>query len=642
MYLKDLKTKSEEGEYWESRTEFVLACLGYTVGFGNVLIFPNTCLKNGGVSFLIMYTVMLFILGFPICFLEMFIGQFTSSGPATCWKFARIFKGIGVAMFLMSMFVAIYYNMYVGWSAYYLYASLTAALPWKTCDPEWSSQFCWTNLPVYNKSHCSQLGLHLQQNGTCYSSGGKLVALYSESLARFYNIKKDLPSKEYLYKQVLGKDFSTGISDLGPMRCRLVFCYLFAWMCVAVKLSNPWNQFAKNSLLVILFPYIILLMLLGRSLLLPGHYIGINFFMQTDYSALRNVEAWIEASIHIFFTLSLCLGGLISLARRNKFTNDSVRDTFIVVSVNYFTSIGSAIMLFSFGGYISKLMDIPIEDVLSTDSMFVFDMYPYVLTKLPLPVFWSIMSFLMLIMFGLNSQFVLVDTCLQCIMDVFPNTRNKKLVVVPSLCGVLFLLGLPLTTNGGIYLMDMMHRYGGGWCLMAVSIVECLAIVYVYGMERLMLDIESMLGNQVCFCLPEFILNMCCISSWGIVGPLISSVFIGYTVFNYKQYRSSVEMFDLFGWLMLSSIMLAIFVTAVIVFYYSGRTFKERIYKSTIPSSDWGPALIENRKLVALYNPNFVIEPEIELVLRQTGDEVELGQRPTEQSRAKQLQHISL
>lgn len=36
---------------------------------------------------------MLGLVGIPIFFLELSLGQFTSSGPATCWKFAQLFRG---------------------------------------------------------------------------------------------------------------------------------------------------------------------------------------------------------------------------------------------------------------------------------------------------------------------------------------------------------------------------------------------------------------------------------------------------------------------------------------------------------------------------------------------------------------------
>lgn len=43
--------------------------------------------------FLIPYAIMLILVGVPIFVLELSLGQFTSQGPLTCWKFSRLFSG---------------------------------------------------------------------------------------------------------------------------------------------------------------------------------------------------------------------------------------------------------------------------------------------------------------------------------------------------------------------------------------------------------------------------------------------------------------------------------------------------------------------------------------------------------------------
>ena len=64
----------EERVKWSHNFGFTLSTLGYVVGLGNALWFPYVAYTNGGGSFLILYTVMLFLLGLPLFFLEVSVG----------------------------------------------------------------------------------------------------------------------------------------------------------------------------------------------------------------------------------------------------------------------------------------------------------------------------------------------------------------------------------------------------------------------------------------------------------------------------------------------------------------------------------------------------------------------------------------
>ena len=90
--------------------------------------------------FLIPYFTMLFLVGMPVFFLEISIGQFTSCGPFVCWECVPIARGVGYAMVFTSYMISMYYNVIIAWALFYFGVSFSSELPWKRCRDYYASE----------------------------------------------------------------------------------------------------------------------------------------------------------------------------------------------------------------------------------------------------------------------------------------------------------------------------------------------------------------------------------------------------------------------------------------------------------------------------------------------------------------------
>jgi len=44
----EVEVVDERTERWGRKAEFIFACIGFVVGYGNIWRFPYMCFKNGG------------------------------------------------------------------------------------------------------------------------------------------------------------------------------------------------------------------------------------------------------------------------------------------------------------------------------------------------------------------------------------------------------------------------------------------------------------------------------------------------------------------------------------------------------------------------------------------------------------------
>lgn len=94
-------------------------------------------------AFLIPYFVLYFLIGAPLYYMELALGQFSSRGPATGFILARGWQGVGIAMVINSFLGMLYYNVIIAWALFYFVLSFRSRLLWSTCDNWWNTNRCF-------------------------------------------------------------------------------------------------------------------------------------------------------------------------------------------------------------------------------------------------------------------------------------------------------------------------------------------------------------------------------------------------------------------------------------------------------------------------------------------------------------------
>lgn len=125
---------SEIRENFQSKTGFILACIGSAVGMGNIWLFPYKVGQLGGAAFIIPYIIFVILLGFSGVVEEMALGRIMETGPLGAFKKALERKGknygeaIGMIPVIGSLGIAVGYSVVVAWILKFTIQSFTGAV----------------------------------------------------------------------------------------------------------------------------------------------------------------------------------------------------------------------------------------------------------------------------------------------------------------------------------------------------------------------------------------------------------------------------------------------------------------------------------------------------------------------------------
>merc|ERR1719209_1067406 len=245
---------------------------------------------------------------------------------------------------------------------------------------------------------------------------------------------------------------------------------------------------------------------------------------------MKKGSTWIDAATQIFFAYSVGTGALPALGSYNKFNHNCFRDALITCIVNTCTCLTAGVLVFAILGNMAHIQSSTVQEVARSGPGLVFLTYPELVLTLPASFIWASLFFAMLLVLGIDTEFCSVESLITGIVDNWPEKllpHRKK--VASAICFALFLLGLPMTTKGGMYLFQIMDFYSAsGMSLLWICFFETVAISWFYGAQKFSRNIESMIGYQ-----PHIFWRLC----WSCFAPgLMAGVFFYYLA-SYKPVK---------------------------------------------------------------------------------------------------------
>jgi len=547
---------------WGRKAEFILAVIAFAVGLGNVWRFPYLCYKNGGGAFFIPYLIMCIFGGIPVFFLELSLGQFMKAGGIACWDLVPLFRGVGISSAVCVFLCNVYYIMVLAWAVFYMIQSFSplfsnTPLPWDSCQSSWSN------------------------SSTCYLPPAGNYSTECAPKVNFTHLQalgKRSPVNDFWENRVLG--MTDSIHEQGSMRWELVGCLGLAWLACWLSICRGVRSSGKVAWITAIYPYIILTALLIRAITLPGAIDGIIFYLKPDFNKLLETEVWIDAGTQIFFSYAIGLGALTALGSYNKYDNNCYRDSILLSIVNSSTSFFAGFAVFAFLGFMACESGIDIEHVATSGPGLAFLVYPKGLTMMPQSPIWSVAFFTMILILGIGSQMVGLESFLTAVSDLAPSLqrhRGKFSFLVTIVC---FGIGLLFCMEGGIHTFKIFDRFGAsGFALLWLSFWESIAIGYGYGAEKYLKTIGRMSGTK---CHPYF--GWC----WRYFTPIVTFGIFFASLWSYSPLKyDSNEPYPLWGevlgWCLALSSMLCVPIVAAIQIFKEKGSLRERIHTLLMP-----------------------------------------------------------
>lgn len=400
---------------WTGRSMFLFAAIGSAIGLGNIWRFPYIAYDNGGGAFLLPYVVALITAGVPVLLLDYVLGhRFRGSAPLVWRRISARTEAIGWVQTIITYIIAVYYAVILAWSTIYTWFSLKLA--WGE-DPE----------------------------------------------AFFV--------RDFLHADNESINSTTVVWPIA-ITLAVIWVLIVAVMALGIRKGTGMLSSVFVPTLIVLF-----LILVGRSLFLPGAGEGLEAFFTPHWSALADPTVWMAAYGQIFYSLAIAFGIMMTQASYLKRrSNLSGLGTVVGLSNSGFEVL-AGIGVFATLGFMASTSGVAVDEVATSGIGLAFIAFPTIINQMPGGPLFGVLFFGSLFIAGFTSLVTIVEVVVSSFQDKFRLERRTASIAVGVACAVPSLVLFPVTT--GLGSLDIVDKFVNVLGIVLIAVISTVTIGWV-------------------------------------------------------------------------------------------------------------------------------------------------------------------
>ncbi|KAG4073403.1 hypothetical protein HA402_008559 [Bradysia odoriphaga] len=490
-------TQTSTREAFGSRNVFILSAIGSAVGLGNIWRFPYVAYEGGGGAFLIPYLCALLTAGIPLLFFDYAIGhRFRGSAPLAFRRMHRAAEPLGWWQVLICVVIAVYYAVIIAWAAMYTW---------------FSAQLSW--------------------------GAGNEGAFFQEDFLQVGDVTGGL---------------STQFVPQVGIPLVVVWLIVIVIMCLGVKRGIGAANMVLMPLLTIMFAVLVV-----QSLFLPGAMEGLDAFFAPNWEALADPGVWASAYGHIFFSLSVAFGIMVTYSSYLKRKTDLTGSGLVVAFANSGFEILAGIGVFAALGFMAQAQGTEVSGVAASGIGLAFVAFPTIVSQATGGSIIGVLFFGALVFAGVTSLISILEVIVAALQDKLGWGRVRTTLLVSIPLGIISVALFSTTT--ALQVLDTTDAFVNAFGIMAVALV---AVIVVAWMLRRLPALKEHLNRRSSFPVGRFWMLLVGVLAPIVLGYLFVTGLIDKLNAPYSDYP--VWFLGIFGWgMVIALIVLAVLLSLV-------------------------------------------------------------------------------